>query len=174
MLNSEYEPSEQVIYDLMIINNEPSAASLNEGPPGLVLRRPGKADMDALFLLQAGYEKEEVLMKNSTFMPAACRMLIEHLAAREQIMLAELGGNIVGKINTSAATSSWYQVGGVYVHPAYRGRGIATRMTSVFVSGLLAERKSVSLFVKKQNTGARSVYRRVGFAVFDDYKISYY
>ncbi|MDR3193469.1 MAG: GNAT family N-acetyltransferase, partial [Treponema sp.] len=67
-----------------------------------------------------------------------------------------------------------YQIGGVYVHPAYRGRGIARRLCAELARELLAEGKGLSLFVKKQNPAARSVYRDIGFKTQADYRISYY
>jgi predicted GNAT family acetyltransferase len=158
----------------MAITTPPSERSLCAGPPGLILRQPGISDIDKLFPLQAGYEQEEVLSKNGAFDPAVCRMIIEHIVTHDRILIAELGGHIVGKINTNAVTPTWFQIGGVYVLPAYRGLGIATRMTAVFTRGLRAEGKQVSLFVKKHKTNAHNVYNRVGFKRANDYRISYY
>lgn len=166
------KPAERILYDLMISTRPPPAARC--GPAGLVLRSPTRADMDALFQLQAGYEQEEVLRKNVIFDSAVCRLTIEQLVAREHMLLAELDGVIIGKINTSAASPAWYQIGGVYVHPAYRGRGVASCMTAAFTESLLFTGKSVCLFVKRPNIAARAVYRRTGFAVLEDYRISYF
>ena len=130
--------------------------------------------MEALFQLQAGYEKEEVLQQGAIFDPSMCRLNIDRIAAREQLLLAELGGRVCGKLNTGAASSSFFQIGGVYVHPGYRGRGIASKMTAVFVQGLLSQGKTVSLFVKKRNAAAQAAYARVGFTRLGEYRISYY
>jgi predicted GNAT family acetyltransferase len=167
-------PKERVLYDMMVIDRAPSAASLSAGPPGLIIRQAGKADMEALFQLQAGYEKEEVLQRGAIFDPSMCRLNIDRIAAREQLLLAELGGQVCGKLNTGAASPSFFQIGGVYVHPCYRGRGIASKMTAVFVQGLLSQGKTVSLFVKKRNAAAQAAYARVGFTRLGEYRISYY
>jgi predicted GNAT family acetyltransferase len=47
-------------------------------------------------------------------------------------------------------------------------------MTAEFAESLLAEGRGISLFVKKRNRAALSVYRRVGFTEVEDYRISYY
>jgi predicted GNAT family acetyltransferase len=167
-------PTEHIDYDLMSLDREPSPNSLRAGPRRLVLRHPVLSDMDALFLLQAAYEQEEVLPQGAAFNPAACRLSLEHIVAHEQVLIAELEGRILGKINTSAASFSRYQIGGVYVHPQFRGLGIASRMIAVFVRDILASGKGVTLFVKKRNLPALTAYRRVGFHVIEDYRISYY
>jgi predicted GNAT family acetyltransferase len=47
-------------------------------------------------------------------------------------------------------------------------------MTAVFAEGLLAQGKALSLFVKKRNAAACKVYRKIGFSVTADYRITYY
>jgi ribosomal protein S18 acetylase RimI-like enzyme len=161
-------------YDLLSLDGTPNPGSFRAGPPGLILRKPEHADMDRLFLLQAAYEQEEVLPQGAVFNPAACRLSLEHILAQEQILAAELEGQLVGKINTNALSFSRYQIGGVYVHPGCRGRGIALRMIGVFAGALIRQGRGLSLFVKKQNTAARTVYRRAGFTRQADYRICYY
>jgi predicted GNAT family acetyltransferase len=90
------------------------------------------------------------------------------------MLVADLGGRLAGKINTNAVTFTRYQIGGVYVHPDYRGLGIARKMAAAFASGLIAQGKGISLFVKKANAAARKVYQRVGFETLGDYRINYY
>jgi ribosomal protein S18 acetylase RimI-like enzyme len=165
---------ENIDYDLMHINTAPNPGCCSSGPANLVIRRPRYTDLDALAALQAGYEQEEVLPRGAEFYPAASRMNTEHILSSEQIMTAELGGRLVGKINTSAVSFTRFQIGGVYVHPDFRGRGIARRMTAEFVRSLIAQGRGVTLFVKKTNRCAHRVYRRLGFGIMGDYRISYY
>jgi ribosomal protein S18 acetylase RimI-like enzyme len=169
-----YECADWIDYDQMTLDGEPDPAALKAGPPGLVLRRPGISDMDALYSLQAAYEVEEVLPKGRVFNPAACRRSLERIIAGEYVLTAELDGRVIGKINTNALSFSRYQIGGVYVHPAYRGRGIAVSMGAAFARLLIAHGWGLSLFVKKRNSAARAVYRRIGFTVTGNYRISYY
>jgi predicted GNAT family acetyltransferase len=130
--------------------------------------------MNALAALQAAYEREEVLPTASEFNATASRLNIERIFTREQMLVAELDGRLVGKINTNAITFTRYQVGGVYVLPDYRGKGIARRMAGAFIDSLIAQGRGISLFVKKTNHAARSVYQRIGFDILGDYRISYY
>ena len=158
----------------MCIDRPPNSYCVSTGPANLIIRKPEYTDMDALAALQAGYEREEVLPRSAEFSPAASRMNIERIFSYEQVLVAEIGGRLVGKINTSARAFTRFQVGGVYVLPALRGRGIGCRMTAEFVSSLIAQGRGVSLFVKKTNPAARSVYARLGFNTLGDYRISYY
>jgi ribosomal protein S18 acetylase RimI-like enzyme len=164
--------SENIDYELMSIDQPPVAGS--GGPAGMVLRRPQYTDMNALAALHAAYEREEVLPRGAVFYPASSRMNAERIFTHQQVRAAELGGRLVGKINTSAASFSRWQIGGVYVHPDYRGLGIASRMAAEFVRSLIIQGRGVSLFVKKTNFAARRVYRRLGFTALADYRIAYY
>lgn len=167
-------PGVRVDFDLMYTDKSPWAGAAPRRLPGLVLRRPNEADIDALFPLQAAYEQEEILPPNAAFNPASCRLALERIIRREYTIAACLKGRIVGKANTNAESFTRYQIGGVYVHPDFRGRGIAAVMTAALVEELIARGKGVSLFVKKQNAPARAVYHRIGFMNAGDYRISYY
>jgi ribosomal protein S18 acetylase RimI-like enzyme len=174
MESKGYYPVERIDYDLMALEDPPVSSCFRSGPVNLLLRPPIAGDIEELFHLQAAYEQEEVLPTGAAFYPAASRANLERLLKNEQMLLACLDGRIVGKINTSAESFTRYQIGGVYVRPDCRGRGIAVRMAAVFLKGLINEGRAVTLFVKKQNAAARAVYRRTGFAVRGDYRISYY
>ncbi|MDR2495433.1 MAG: GNAT family N-acetyltransferase, partial [Spirochaetaceae bacterium] len=149
------EPKERIDYDLMALDRAPGPGSLGAGPEKLVLRRAEARDMEALFQIQAAYEQEEILPQGAAFNPAACRRTLEHIAAKEHLLIAELEGRILGKINTNARSFSRYQIGGVYIRPEYRGLGVASRLIAVFSQSILAAGMGVSLFVKKRNHRAR-------------------
>ena len=165
---------DKIDYNLMYIDSVPNSAGFGAGPAGLILRGAQSGDLDQLAGLQGGYEQEEVLPYGSSFNQLASRLTTEKIFAQEQLLVAELGGRLVGKINTSASSFTRFQVGGVYVLPGFRGMGIARRMTAQFVSTLIKQGKGVSLFVKKSNAAAISVYHRLGFKFLADYRISYY
>jgi predicted GNAT family acetyltransferase len=160
-------------YDIMCLDDPPVSCNSN-APVNLVIRKPEPRDMNALAALHAAYEKEEVLPAESVFRPAASRRNIERIFAEEQILVAELDGCLIGKINTNAVTFTRCQIGGVYVHPDYRRLGIAGRMTFEFVESLAAEGRGISLFVNKTNIAARRVYQRIGFEITGDYRIDYF
>jgi len=164
--------AEKLDYDLMCIDRAPSG--FHTHCAGLTLRKPNSGDMDALAALHAAYEQEEVIPTAAEFNAAASRMNIDRIFAKEQILVAELNGRLIGKINTNASTFTRCQVGGVYVLPEYRGRGIARAMAGEFITDLVAQGKGISLFVKKSNPAARRVYQRIGFETLGDYQINYY
>ena len=164
--------AENIDYDLMAIDTAPNAGCA--GPPGLVLRIPMYTDLDAIAALQAGYEQEEVLPRGAVFNPATSRINTARIIEKARILGAELEGRLVGKINVSAVSFTRFQVGGVYVHPDFRGMGIARRMAAEFIGSLIAEGRGVTLFVKKSNPAARKVYDSLGLSVIGDYRISYY
>jgi ribosomal protein S18 acetylase RimI-like enzyme len=169
-----YRAHEHRDYDLMALDTHPEPGSFTAGPAGLTLRRPDRADLGAILPLHAGYEQEEVLPQGVVFNTAACSLSLSRILTREQSLIACLGNQVVGKINTNAFSFSRVQIGGVYVLPQYRGQGIARRITAVFAEQLLSQGRGVTLFVNKENRQAQSVYRRLGFSVLADYRISYY
>ena len=170
--------SEIIDYDLMCIDRPPVNRSpvnkRNLQSANIVLRVPKLTDLIALAPLQAAYEQEEVLHKGSVFSPDASRINLANIIKTGRILAAELNGRLVGKINVSAVSFTRYQVGGVYVHPDYRGLGIARRMAAEFIASLTGEGRGVTLFVKKSNLSARRLYTGLGFTVRGDYRITYY
>jgi predicted GNAT family acetyltransferase len=166
--------AEKTDYDLMCIDSMPQENYGLYGTANLIIRKPQFTDMNALAALQAAYEQEEVVPSLSEFSPAVSRLNTERLFAKEQMLVAELDGRLIGKINTNAVTFTRYQVGGVYVHPEHRGRNIGLRMAGEFVSSLVAQGRGISLFVKKSNICARRLYQRIGFTIIGDYRINYY
>ena len=169
-----YFAAERIDYDLMGLDTAPRTDAFKEGPSGLVIRAPLAGDKVRLFKLHSAYEKEEVLPKNAVFNPAYCRYSLERILSSKRVLVAELDGQVVGKINTNAVSFTSYQIGGVYVCPEFRSLGIATRMIAVFSADLLAQGKGIVLFCKKHNKAAQKAYLKAGFSVFSDYRISYF
>jgi len=174
MNNNGLEPKDKIDYDLMSLDTLPKRGKNSDSVSNLVFRVPNMADIDAIAPLQAAYEKEEVLPKGSTFSPAASRINLAGIIAKGQILAAEIDGQFVGKINVSAVSFTRYQVGGVYVHPEFRGKGIAGRIAYEFISSLVSQGRGVTLFVKKTNIAACRLYSSLGFKKINDYCILYY
>jgi uncharacterized protein len=73
-------------------------------------------------------------------------------------------GQVVFKAEIGAVTRHTCQIQGVWVAPAYRGRGLSeTGMAAVLHYALRDVAPVVSLYVNDFNTPARAAYRRVGF-----------
>jgi ribosomal protein S18 acetylase RimI-like enzyme len=161
-------------YDLMALDGPVNQSCLRSGPGGLELRQPEMGDFEAVYALEEVYQKEEVLPAGSVFNAEGCRLLVEELFRSGTMLIAVLGKRIAGKININARSFSRSQIGGVFVAPEFRGLGIATKMAAVFCSGIIGQNRGVSLFVKKTNTPAQAVYRKIGFRAVSPYRISYY
>ena len=166
--------ADTINYDLMTLDKPPSAGCFLKGPPELILRPPVHGDKEELFRLHSAYEQEEVIPRHGHFNPAASRKTLEGLLRAEKMHVAVLGRRIVGKINTNAKSFTRYQIGGVYVLPEFRGRGIAVKMSAVFIKELIMSGCGINLFVKKHNAPARNLYSRLGFTALGDYRINYY
>lgn len=73
-------------------------------------------------------------------------------------------GRVVFKAEIGAATPRACQIQGVWVDPAFRGRGLSeTGMAAVVRYALADVAPVVSLYVNDYNAPARASYRRVGF-----------
>jgi RimJ/RimL family protein N-acetyltransferase len=164
---------ERIDFDLMNLDSGEQLRALTKPPAAINFRVPTSADIASLVPLQAAYQKEEVLQAGALYSPALCRYQTEYIVRNEKILIACNRGRIIGKINTNAQSYSRYQLGGVYVEPAYRNCGVASAMTNVFCRLLLAEGKALTLFVKKNNLAAIRVYQKTGFTKTADYRIVY-
>ena len=73
-------------------------------------------------------------------------------------------GRVIFKAEVGAATPQACQVQGVWVHPDYRGRGLAAPgMAAVVDLARASISPVVSLYVNDFNAPARATYRRTGF-----------
>jgi ribosomal protein S18 acetylase RimI-like enzyme len=171
-------PSHRVSYYLMVRDRvdpsdipEPSEESaLAE----LRLHRATVPDARKLFHLQEGYEREEVLLPGRSFQPQAAFQALKQ-SIRDQIVLyATLQGQTVAKAATNARGMHYDQIGGVYTEPRYRNRRIARSLMLQLLREIGEAGRGASLFVKKHNEPAIALYRRLGFDIRDDFRISYY
>ena len=80
----------------------------------------------------------------------------------------------MSKAGTNAHGFTFAQIGGVYTTEKNRNQGIAEYVLSVLLTGIFETRKGASLFVKKNNGAAIKLYKKLGFGVTDEFKITYY
>jgi predicted GNAT family acetyltransferase len=166
--------ADRIDYDLMALDQRPSVETLRAGPPGLSIREPEAREVEEILPLQTAYEREEVLPQGGSLNAAVCRLNLERILKEERILVAEWGGRIVAKANTSATAFTRAQIGGVFVQPDCRGLGIARRICAELARNLILSGWGVSLFVKKQNQSAQRAYRSIGFRPVANYRITYY
>jgi uncharacterized protein len=100
-----------------------------------------------------------------------------HLGAVRDRVLAgrtwvvERRGELVYQLNVGTSIELGCQVGGTYVPPEWRGRGIATRATAAVANRLLERHPIVTLHVHERNTPAVRAYERCGFRRADPYRL---
>ena len=173
----------------------PSAAPPSEAKVPLSLWKASPADLDELLPLQEAYEKEEVITPLRGFDAESCRSFLARNLAAELIVGARLApgagasrvdrggdgprgalpaGRAIGKAATNARAFTLDQIGGVFVEPGFRGRGVARAMMAFLLGSTAKEGRGASLFVKKGNTPALVLYERLGFAPIDDFRASYH
>lgn len=143
-------------------------------PAGLLVRRAIPEDLELLFPLQEGYEREEVLTPIHAFNARASRAGLAAALRDRIVMLALLDGEPVGKAGTNARAFGLDQVGGVYVAPPWRGRGIGLALMQELLSALGQEGRGASLFVKTDNMPALGLYRGLGFRELGDFRADYH
>ncbi|MCL1814454.1 MAG: GNAT family N-acetyltransferase [Treponema sp.] len=171
-----FYPASTYDYELRSLSYSASspAKDFSSSAAELVIRKAEASDTGALFPLQAGYEKEEVLPEGAEFNPVSCLKILQSLIAEKTILAAELKDKLVGKININAQSYNRFQIGGVYVLPEYRSLGIARAMTAALIREFAPQKDRFTLFVKKNNIPARRVYDSLGFKKIADYRISYF
>jgi uncharacterized protein len=169
----EASPRERREYYLMV--RPASPFSLPPPPfPGISARPAFSEDASVLFPLQCAYEKEEVLLVGDRLNAAASRILLEKSLKKETVWLAEYRGAVIAKAGTNARGFLWDQLGGIFVGNEFRSRGVGRWIVANLISALSREGKGTCLFVKKTNTGAITMYRRLGFEIRENFSISYY
>lgn len=91
------------------------------------------------------------------------RRLVDLVRARRAYVRI-VDGHVVFKAELAVVTRRTAQIQGVWVDPAWRGRGLATpAMVAVLRDALTRVAPTVSLYVNDYNEPARRVYRRCGF-----------
>lgn len=172
-----WKPEIAVEYDSMHLQSAAAfrAATGVQGayPGGAAIRRAGASDLEALIPIAEAYEKAEVLTRLHVFDAAACRASQARSLSRLVVFVALIGGRIVARAQTNARGIGCDQVGGVFVEPEFRRRGLGRAVVSALVEDIAARGKAASLFVKKANGEARELYLSLGFATVRDYTVAY-
>jgi ribosomal protein S18 acetylase RimI-like enzyme len=87
----------------------------------------------------------------------------ESLLRRPAVAVLERDGNIVAVVKRTADTARYATIGGTWTDPAFRGQGLAKRLTAFLVGELLAECPMVHLVVDDDNAPAVALYRSLHF-----------
>jgi predicted GNAT family acetyltransferase len=125
--------------------------------------RPGEVDL--LFPAAVAMYTEEVgVSPLAEDGGRAYRQRVADLVRTRRAYARFVDGQVIFKAELAVVTRRTAQVQGVWVDPAWRGRGIATAAMAAVVRDALARvAPSVSLYVNDYNAPARRVYERCGF-----------
>ena len=112
------------------------------------------ADRPALERYQALYNDE----RHTTLAPDW-----DSLLRRPAVAVLERDGRIVAVVKRTADTARYATIGGTWTDPAYRGRGVAKRLTAFLIGELRRDRAAVHLIVDDDNAAAIALYRSLNF-----------
>lgn len=90
---------------------------------------------------------------------------------RGSTWVIERDGDLVFQLNVGTSNRHGCQVGGTYVPPDHRGKGIATQGMFAMVRHLLTEYPRVTLHVNEANIPAVRAYERVGFQSHSPFRL---
>jgi predicted GNAT family acetyltransferase len=165
-------PSDPKDFYLMTLDALPSPHKTNDSK--LIIRKTDSNDLQNLYELHKQYEIEEVIPKNGVFNAEGCKYTVQSMMFKNHVLVGELDGRLVAKVNINADSYTRYQIGGVFVEPSFRSNGYASQVVSLFCRVIIQSGRGVTLFVNKTNTPAQKVYQKLGFKIISDYRISYY
>jgi predicted GNAT family acetyltransferase len=94
---------------------------------------------------------------------AGYRSRVSELVSAGRAFALFEGDQVIFKAEIGALSSRVGQIQGVWVHPAYRGRGLGTAGTAAVADRLNAMGRVSSLYVNGFNHPARRAYEKVGF-----------
>jgi uncharacterized protein len=127
------------------------------------LRHAIRADLEQLTEAAAAMHQEELGIDPIQVDPEGWRIRMAQLMQRNWSWVWTEGGTIVFKAELSAWTPRAAQIQGVYTHPAWRGRGVASAAMRQLCAELLEQTQACTLYVNQYNTAGRRLYERLGF-----------
>lgn len=77
------------------------------------------------------------------------------------------GETVVGVASTQVKLPSVWVLGGIYVRPSHRGRGLGRDLTAVAAAEAEATGAQTALYVREDNAPACRAYERVGFTTVE-------
>ena len=134
-------------------------------PPGpqepLRLARPD--ELELLVALSGEMMREDLGTDPREAEPARHRLAVKGRLDDGRTLVADVDGEIGFVLDVGTRRPEGAQVGGTYVVPRMRGRGLASRGMRAALHRLLAEHGTVSLHVNEANVPAIRCYENAGF-----------
>jgi RimJ/RimL family protein N-acetyltransferase len=158
---STWAPEARVIrwYDQRLyVLHRPAPAARPMG-----FRRAMEDDIPEVDALSAAMEIEDTGIDPRAESAQAHRMAVQERVRSGRTYLIERGGEIVFQVHVGTVSSRGCQVGGTYVPPRHRGKGLGGAGVAATCDTLLRSYPLVTLHVNEANRPAVAVYERCGF-----------
>lgn len=126
-------------------------------------RRARDGDIPELAAHAAAMEIEDLGQDPNEESPTAHLAAVKDRVRSGRTWVVEEGGRIVFQVNVGTTSRLGCQIGGTYVPPEARGRGLAKAGVLATAAWLLGRYPRVTLHVNEANTPAVRVYERCGF-----------
>lgn len=129
----------------------------------LPIRFARKEDFEVIHTYSAQMVHEDLKYNPSRLHPQRFRNSIQSKIERNKCIVAEYNGEICYIIDIGTQFRLGCQLGGTFVPPKFRGKGISIKATAAVCQLMLSSCDSVTLHVHEQNIPAIRCYERVGF-----------
>jgi len=138
---------------LLLLAHEPVGLPRNlpRSPESVPVRRLERGDHTALVEF-AGRQTDPVAAEYPSLDPG-----------EDWIWGAFERGKLLGAVRAAVRLPDVWLVGGVFVDPAARGRGIGQALVAAALASAREERTRVGLYVREDRVDARRLYDRLGF-----------
>ena len=130
-------------------------------PPGF--RRATYAEWPAVAAQSAAMELEDLGVDPSADNPRLHEQVVRERVKAGRTWIIERDREVVFQVNVGTTHVAGCQIGGTYVPPRHRGRGLAKAGIAALGRRLLARYPRVTLHVNEANLPAVHVYERVGY-----------
>jgi hypothetical protein len=89
----------------------------------------------------------------------------EHTNRLGDFVGVKVDGRLIAMAGERMKPEGFTEVSAVCVHPDYRGRGLADGLMRVVIERIFARREGAFLHVWPHNTGAITLYEKLGFSL---------
>jgi ribosomal protein S18 acetylase RimI-like enzyme len=140
-------------FTLLLLAKEPAVVSASARPPpaGVEVRRLERSDFSSLVAF-AGRQSDPVVAEYPSLDPA-----------EDWVWGAFERGAMIGAVRAAVRLEDVWLVGGVFVDPTARGRGVGRALVESALATARDARVRVGLYVREDRVPARRLYERLGF-----------